>query len=339
MKKLALSITAALSALALAAILVSCGGKKADSTAKGDAAKTDAAVFAVNTQPVTRGRIQNYLPLSGDVVAISSVMAYPDAAGKIARLPVSLGERVRKNQILAMVDPSKPGMQYALSPVRSPIAGIITSLPLKIGATVSQAVAIATIAGTSGLEVDLYVSERNISEVAMNQTCVITVDAWPADTFLGAVTEISPVVDPVTRTLQIKVTVTDPKNKLKAGMFAKVKIITDQKANTVKIPDSALIRRNGEVYVFVVGTKNGQKVATKKDVKPGIDIDGVLEIEEGLKADDELIVQGQSLLEDGTPVNVVSELKALPKSAGVQYSTAKNQTGSDDGGDDAEADE
>jgi multidrug efflux pump subunit AcrA (membrane-fusion protein) len=312
-------------------VFASCGKKNADpAVAATPGGSSDETVFAVNTQAVTKGRIQNYLPLSGDVVAISSVGVYPDAAGKIARLPVSLGDRVTRNQVLAEVDPSRPGMQYVLSPVRSPIAGLITSLPFKIGATVSQATAIATVAGDSGLEVDLYVSERNISQVSMNQTCVVTVDAWPADTFLGHITEISPVVDQVTRTLQVKVAIQDPQKKLKAGMYAKVRIITEQKDNIVKIPDSALIRRNGQVYVFVASSGGGKSVAKKVNVKPGIDIDGVLEIESGLNANDELIVQGQTMLEDSTAINVISKVAPLPASAGIQYSATKDKAGAED---------
>jgi multidrug efflux pump subunit AcrA (membrane-fusion protein) len=97
-------------------------------------------------------------------------------------------------------------------------------------------------------------------------------------------------------------------------MFAKVRIITEQKNNIVKIPSSALLQRFGEDYVFIAepDPKNANgSIAVKKIVVPGILIDGVLEIQQGLKPNDAVIVRGQSLLDDGAKVNVIDRLAPL----------------------------
>jgi multidrug efflux pump subunit AcrA (membrane-fusion protein) len=307
--------------LALCALLVLSGCDKIkaflDKDKKGEEAAQTIPV-AVNTTTAVRGQIQDYLALSGDIVAGSTVDVYSDAAGKITRLMVAVGGQVYRDTPIAEVDPSKPGMNYLPGLVRSPIAGTIVSLPAQVGMTISQAVPIARIAGgsaaASGLEIRLYVAERFISKMAMHLSCEITLDAWPGEVFRGSVSEISPVLDPASRTMEVRINVDNPGSKLKAGMFAKVRVITERKENIVKIPAPALVQRFGESYVFTVETDPSDPaflLARKTIITPGILIDNVLEVQQGLAPDTEIIVRGQSLLEDGARINVVDRTPPL----------------------------
>jgi multidrug efflux pump subunit AcrA (membrane-fusion protein) len=321
----------------------------------GPKAGQEAPVFAVNTSRAVQGQVWDYIALSGDIVAGSTVDVYSDVAGRITRVYVEVGSRVNRGSPIAAVDPSKPGMNYIPGVAFAPIGGIVVALPAQVGATVSQQVSLARISGNSALEIQLYVAERFISKVALNQPCEITLDAWPGEIFRGAVTEVSPVVDPASRTMEVKVNVTNQDDKLKEGMFAKVKLITEQKENIVKIPASAMIQRFGEDYVFVVEelppseeksaetpteTKKGffaslfgkiaslfgkkdqeepkaeeeppkQYIARKRIIRPGILIDGVLEVQNGLKPNEEFIIKGQTLLNDGSRINVVERTAPL----------------------------
>jgi multidrug efflux pump subunit AcrA (membrane-fusion protein) len=312
----------ALGLTALCALLVLPGCDKIksflDKDKKGEAAAQAVPVFAVNTTSSVQGQIRDYLALSGDIVAGSTVDAYSDAAGKVTRLMVSVGDRVTRGAPIAEVDPSKPGMNYLPGVVSSPLTGTIVSLPAQVGMTVSQAVPIARIAGgsavTSGLEIRLYVAERFVSKMAMSLPCEITLDAWPGEVFRGSISEISPVLDPASRTMEVRVNVDNSGSRLKAGMFAKVRVITERKENIVKIPAPALVQRFGESYVFTVETDPADPallLARKTIVTPGILIDNVLEVQQGLAPDTEIIVRGQSLLEDGARVNVVDRTPPL----------------------------
>jgi RND family efflux transporter MFP subunit len=275
-------------------------------------------VFAVDTMAVTKGQIQDYLVFSGDITAVSTVDAYSDAAGKVSRLFVSVGSRINKGDVIARVDPSRPGMEYVESDVKAPISGTVVALPAQVGMTISQQVPLARIAGGSaasgGLEIHLYVSERFISKIHMHQLCEISLDAWPGEVFRGRVTEISPTVDPASRTMEIKVGVENSASRLKAGMFARVKVITEHKENIVKIPHSALIQRFGEDYVFVTeadSENSGGHVARKRIIVPGIIIDGIMEVQQGLSPDDNIIVRGQTLLDDGARINIIGNVTPL----------------------------
>lgn len=275
-------------------------------------------VFAVNTILAVQGPIQDYITFSGDIVAGSTVDVLPEAAGKVAEVYVTVGRRVNRGDRIASVDPSRPGMTFRHNIATAPISGTIVAVPAQVGMTVSQAVPLARIAGGGALEIKLNVAERFISRMALNQPCEITLDAWPGETFRGTVSEVAPTVDLASRTMEVRVNVSDTSSKLKPGMFAKVRVITERKNNIVKIPASSVINRFGEQYVYVAQkleekTEDGKEkiIVKKRIIKPGILIDGVIEITEGLEPDEEVVVKGQTLLDDGSRVNVIEQMSPL----------------------------
>ncbi len=285
--------------------------------AEEEPAEEAVAVFAVNTTNAVEGRISDYLALSGDIVASSTVDVYSDVAGKVTRLFAGVGSRVSKDANLIEVDPSRPGMTFVKGYVKSPIAGTIVALPAQMGMTISQAVPVARISAGSALEIKAYIAERFISRISLGQPVEIDLDAYPGETFRGEVSEISPVMDPVSRTLEVKIHIANnPQGKLKAGMFAKIRIITEQKNGIVKIPSSAMINRFGENVVFIVGTDPDDpafQIARQVSIVPGIVIDGVMEVQSGLHPNDEVVIRGQTLLGNGARINIVGH--AAPLSA------------------------
>ena len=300
---------AVLSVLLLITLLFS-GCKKGKDGAGG----AQATVFAVNTTAAVQGPIQDYIALSGDIIAGSTVDVYSDAAGKVAEVYVAIGQWVSRGDRIAAVDPSRPGMDFLWGIATAPINGTVVALPAQVGMTISQAVPLARISGGGALEIRLYVAERFISKMAMNLPCEITLDAWPGEVFQGSISEIAPTVDPASRTMEVRINVSNAGSKLKAGMFAKVRLITERKENIVKIPASAMLSRFGEQFVFSIDhdpENPEQTIVVKKMVVPGILIDGVLEIESGLAPDEEIVIRGQTLLEDGSRVNIVERLAPL----------------------------
>ena len=265
-------------------------------------------VFAISTIKLETGKIADYLTLSGDMVAGSSVDVYSDTAGTITRRYVSIGSRVAKNQPIAEVDPSQPGMNYIPSVVRAPISGVISGLPGQVGMKISQSSPLAVISGDGGLEIELHVAERFIYRIRMGLPCEITLDAYPGDNFRGRISEISPVVNISSRTMMIKVNVDNPGDRLKAGMFAKVKIITEEKENVITVPEGAVLQRGGQNFVYTVQSGPDDPDASRAvrtAVVLGLNVDNMFEITEGLEPGDEVIVRGQTTLTDGSRVNVI----------------------------------
>ena len=303
-------------------ILVS-GCKKPDQAEQNATEKTEEqlTVFAVSTTIAVQGEIKDYLQLNGDIAARTTVDTFADTAGKIKNLFVKIGDTVRKDQIIAEIDPSRPGMTFAASPVKASISGTITQVPVQIGATVAPNLPIVKISKMNELEVVLYIAERFISKMSVGLPAVIRTAAFPGEIFTGNISEISPVVDKNSRTMELKLNINDTSSRLKAGMFAEVKIITEEKQEIVKIPAEAIINRFGEYYVFIVNDNpdnSDKRIVEKRIVAPGLRIDNQLEIISGLKAGDVVVVRGQTLLEDGLFVKVVSTVEPLSITDEVQ---------------------
>ena len=264
-------------------------------------------VFAVNTTQAVEGEILDYLEVNGDVVTRSSIDIFADTAGKLTKLSIHLGDTVEKDQIVAEVDPSRPGMKFVASPVKSPIAGTIIAIPAQVGATITQGFPVAQVSRMDDLQIRTEVSERFISKIRVGLTALLHLEAYPEVRFWARVTELDPVVDPVRRTMGVTLELWTEDGRIKSGMFAEVKIITDKKAGIVKVPAECLVKRYGGYYVFVINSGT----AEKRKVTPGILIDNKLEITEGLKPDEVVVIRGQTLLEEGSLVKVINRIQPL----------------------------
>ena len=291
-----------MAAAILSSALVSCKGKS-EKTAKEEETET---IYAVNADIVQAGNLDDYLEFGGDVSSVSAVDVYPDAAGKISRIRVSVGDLVKKDQIIAYVDPSRPGMNYSENPVKAPISGRVTSFPPTIGTMVSQSYSIAKISDTDELQIKVNVAERFISRIRENQTAIVSFDAYPGVEFKARVFEVSPVLDTTSRTMLAKLKVEPADSRIKAGMYARVKLITDTIEGAVVIPNDAIIYRDGKPYVFTAKSESAESSVNMVSVKEGLSVDNKTEIQEGLKEGDVIIVKGQSLLSDGSKVKILS---------------------------------
>ena len=264
---------------------------------------TQQTVFAVNAFLSYKGDLNGYLEFGGDVSAVSSVDVLPDTSGKISRIYVSVGDVVKKDQVLAEVDASRPGMTYSASPVKAPVSGTITSFASSVGNMVAPSMTIGRISSTDKLEIKTSVPERFISKIKLNQKAILTFDAYPGETFTAKVTKISPVLDTSTRTMSVTLILDPPDSKIKIGMYARIKLITDHKSNAIIIPTTALVTRSQEQCVFVV---NPDDTVTLKKVTVGIKVDDMVEILSGLEGNEKVVTKGQTLLNNGTKVNIVS---------------------------------
>ena len=298
--------------IVLAAILLGAVGmlivkKGADAQNSAEPAAPEETVYAVNTTSAVQGPITDYFEINGEVEAVSSVDTYADTAGILARLNVGLGDYVQAGQIIAQIDPSRPGLNYALSPVKARVSGTITSLPLDRGDAVNTQVPVATIGDLNQLQVVTAIPERYISRIYQGMEAEISLEAWPGQVIPTQVSQVDPVVDPTSRSMEIKLNIPAGYDKAKAGMYAEVRLTTDRKEEVVKIPADTVLRRLGETFVYVISGDT----AEKRIVVPGITLEGVVEIVDGLSAGEKVAYQGQTLLEDGVKVRVVRDVQVI----------------------------
>jgi RND family efflux transporter MFP subunit len=270
-------------------------------------------VYAVSVFRTERDKIENYLEFGGDVIATTSLDINPEVQGKLIEVKVAVGDYVEKDEVIALVDASRPGMSYALGQIKSPISGTITQLNMMVGSMVAPQLSVAKVSKLDSLQISMNVPERYISKIKLGQTAALSFDAYPDKIYPASVQEISPVLDVTSRTMNVKLGLGANDGSVKIGMFARVRLVTEVIAEAVILPDSAVVNRFGESFVFVLeapSEENGDALekrrVRKQAVVRGIRVDEKAEIIEGLKEGDEVVVRGQSLLEDASFVQVVS---------------------------------
>ncbi len=277
---------------------------------RGTAAGTEEVretVYAVTTIEAVEGQIRDYIELNGDVITAGTVDVYADTAGKLTVLNIDVGDTVEEGEIIAEVDPSKPGMKFVASPVKSTISGTVVEIPVNLGATIGPSLPVARISKTTERQIRTFVSEKYISKIRRGLYAKLDFAAFPESEFWAVITELSPVVDPQSRTLEIKMKLLSETERIKPGMFAEIKIITETKENAVKLPVDCLTNRYGEYFVFIVL----ENTVEKRIVVPGIQIDNKVEIVEGLTPGEKVVLQGQTLLSDGSKVKIMEEIPPL----------------------------
>lgn len=295
-----------LASMAAVFTFMSCGPKKPAQGANPEEVET---LYAVSTYKTVAGNLDDYLEFGGDVASVNEVMVLPDQAGKITNILVKVGDMVRLGDTIAYVNPLRAGVVYNDSPVKAPISGRVTSLPVTVGSTVSQSSLVAKVARTDELEIRINIAERFVSRISNGQKATVTFDAYPGVVFGAKIFEVSPVLDTATRTMGVKLRLNPPDSRVKVGMYGRVKLVTESVKNAIVLPVSALVARDGKDYVFVVTTpKSGQNAAAVsiRQVTKGILVDNQVEITKGLEADEEVVIKGQTLLNDGAKVNIVS---------------------------------
>ncbi|ORC34151.1 hypothetical protein B4O97_13815 [Marispirochaeta aestuarii] len=259
------------------------------------------AAVSVRTVEASEDVLEDYIRLSGDIEAESTVQVYPDVAGTLSSFLVRVGDFVREDETLARVDPSRPGASYSISPVEAPVQGTVSEILVDPGDTVSASVPILKLGNLNSLIISARVSERYVNRVKTGQTAFITTEAVPDRTFEARVSEVYPVLDPASRSMKIKLAFSDLPEGIKAGMLAEIRLVTDRIEKAVTVPSTSIITRNGETYLFVVK----DSAAIRRPVTTGLAIDGKVRIIEGLAAGEAVVTSGMNMLSDGGAVQSV----------------------------------
>lgn len=195
-------------------------------------------------------------------------------------------------------------LELSYTNVVAPISGIIASRSIKTGNFVQINTPIFRIVDNSRLEATLNVPEREISTLKAGQPVELTADALPGQIFTGTVDRIAPVVDSGSGTFRVVCTFSGD-GLLQPGMFGRIRIDYDKRADALVVPRVALLDDDGDPAVFAV--RNGK--AARVSVKLGY-MDGEwMEIREGLKPGDGVVTAGKIALRDGTPVEVIGDAK------------------------------
>lgn len=158
---------------------------------------------------------------------------------------------------------------------------------------------VVSVIGIDTVIVRTTVIERVYGQVAIGQSAVIEVDAFPGKAFAGRVSRVAPMLQESSRVAQMEVEVTNDSLLLKPGMFCNVTVALAEKDSAQVVPTQAIVTRNGETGVFLV--RSGEDVAHYVPVEVGISAADRTEIIEP-RLDGMVVTLGQHLLQEGSSV-------------------------------------
>ena len=223
----------------------------------------------------------------------------------------------------------------------APIGGVISVRMVKEGNLIQINQSLFRIDDFDPLLAVLNVPERELTTMRPGQTVSMHVDALPGVEFDGAVARVSPVVDADTGTFRVTTEFRDATQRLKSGMFGRVDVVYDQRADALVVPREALIEGDAEAAVFVLEPAPAEKpdakkqeeqpgffakffggkkpeakpraetkpvpvfLAKRREVKLGYASGADAEIVEGLKEGDRVVTVGKAALRDGGRVQIV----------------------------------
>ena len=205
------------------------------------------------------------------------------------------------SQAEAMVALAQFQVDYAI--LRAPFDGTISEVYATIGSTASPQVPNFKIIADE-LDVTIQVPENQINNLYEGQPAAVKVSAYQNEDFPALVTKVAPAADTTSRTFPVTITPADEDKKLRAGMFAEVTLLVEEKVNTLLVPRSAITLINDEPAVYLL-SEDG-KTVTLQPVSTGISDADRVEIVSGLSADQSIVVAGLSNLSNGVTVEVVT---------------------------------
>jgi len=186
--------------------------------------------------------------------------------------------------------------------VKSPINGYVTSLSAHAGGLASPSIPAATVADVSRLEINTTVSEYLIGKLKKGDTVEIYIATLGNEPFSGVIKALSPAPAVGGLTYPITISVEDPSSQVMAGMFAEIKIISDEKDKVLCIPSDAVIVKSGAPIVVVLNEEN---IPEFREIIPGIDNGEFVEITSGLSEGETIVTVGQQFVKEGVAVKIV----------------------------------
>jgi RND family efflux transporter MFP subunit len=196
-------------------------------------------------------------------------------------------------------DRSKLSLDHAS--VRAPVAGVISERAVKLGDRISPSNKLFSLVDLKSLIAQVHVPGRDMRFILKGQSAEVTTDFLPGETFKGHVERISPVVDPGSGTFKVTLELKDDSSRLRPGMFITAHIVTATHETAVLVPKKAIVYDDGFPHVFVVN----DSTATRVRLDIGFEDSENLEILDGTKQGDRIVIVGQNGLKDQAKIRVI----------------------------------
>lgn len=268
---------------------------KAKMAAKMHRAAPTATMVSVMT--VRKQRLNDSFSLVGTIAAKNDVKVVAGIQGRVTKVLVKVNDYVYPGENLIEIFDDQ-------GQVSSPIAGIITDLPVTVGMMLNPGTEIANVIDISTLKLKVNVAETDVFKLKLGNSVTITTEIYPNTKFNGTISSISQKADDA-HTYPVEISLANSKQyPLKAGMFAQATFHTNVEQYGIMIPRSALVEDDTtNPQVFIV--ENG--IAKLRNIVTGQELGTNLVVLQGLSETDSIVTMGQTNLTNGAKVRVTNE--------------------------------
>jgi len=204
--------------------------------------------------------------------------------------------------------------KLAKTRIRAPFAGVVGIRNVSVGDYVKEGEELINLEDVATLKVDFRLPEVYLERLKKGQTIEVISDALPGERFSAVLDAIDPLVDAGGRSISCRARLANSGDKLKPGMFVRVRLAFGERKGALMIPEQAIVTGAKPIVYAVVEGK-----AKAVPVKLGARLAGKVEVLEGLAAGDVVVTAGQMRLRDGAGVRAVGE--------GAATAAAKPQAG------------
>ncbi|HSG23079.1 MAG TPA: efflux RND transporter periplasmic adaptor subunit [Azonexus sp.] len=198
---------------------------------------------------------------------------------------------ISEEQVKAL---SKSGQTKRTMTFRSPVAGIVTEKKAIQGMRFMPGEALYQVADLSSVWVVADVFEQDIGLVKSGSKAKVMVNAYPGKNFEGTISYVYPTLNAQTRTVPVRIELANPGLLLKPSMFAQVELPVSAKGAVLTVPVSAVIDSGTRQIVLI---EQGEGRFEPRDVKLGARSDNYLEVIEGVKEGERVVVAANFLID------------------------------------------
>ncbi|OGC09451.1 efflux transporter periplasmic adaptor subunit [candidate division KSB1 bacterium RBG_16_48_16] len=193
-------------------------------------------------------------------------------------------------------------IQLAKLQVQAPFDGIIVDLPYYTpGVKVELSSTMVQMMSYKRLYLEASLPANELGKVKVSQPVEITNYTLPEDTLAGAVTQVSPAIDATTRSFKAAIEVDNPELLLRPGMFVKADIVVAVRDSALVISKDVIQSRQRGKTVYVVE----RGAAQERVITTGIENPAYVEVVDGVKENERLIVKGFETLRNNSKVKVI----------------------------------
>lgn len=179
--------------------------------------------------------------------------------------------------------------------------GVVGMLGIREGVHITPATHTMSIAELDKVWIVAEILERQSAYVENGQKVEFELEANPGHTYKGSVDYIYPELDPVTRSLQVRIMFDSKNEVLRPNMFAQVTILVEGTEEVLHVPAEAVIRGGRSDRVVLAAESS---IYRSVPVVVGMEVDARVQILEGLKEGDKIVTSGQFLIDSESNIEV-----------------------------------